>query len=93
MCNDTRLLSPQANAPFVLFTSASVCDYNGMIRDVCEGNRVHVEKEVIIPQLSNRVWVGTNIFIQSVGSEKPHKRIQSLKQEMCSEPTAHPQEA
>lgn len=48
MCNDTRLSSREANAPFVPFTSASVCDYHGMIRDVGEGNRVHVEKEIII---------------------------------------------
>ena len=86
MCNDTRLLSPQANVPFVPFTSASVCDYRGKIRDVCEGNRVRVEKEIIIPQLSNSAGVETGIFIQSVGSEKPHKRTQSLKQEVGYEP-------
>lgn len=81
MCNDTTLLSPQANVPCVPFTSASVCDYHGKIRDVCEGNRMCVEKEIITPQLSHSAGVETGIFIQSVGSEKPHKRTQSLKQE------------
>lgn len=38
-----------------------------MIRDVCEGNRVHVEKEIIIPKRSNSVWVESSRFIQSVG--------------------------
>lgn len=81
-----RTLSPQANALFVPFTSASVCDYRGMIRDACEGNTARVQKEIIIPPLSNSVGGDTSIFIQSVGSEKPHERTRSLKQEVALSP-------
>lgn len=45
-----------------------------------------MEKEIIIPQLSNSVGADTSIFIQSVGSEKPHERTRSLKQEVALSP-------
>lgn len=72
-----RLLSAQANAPFVPCGSASVCDYQWRIKDMSEGKMVSTRKEIIISKLSNSVWVGTSTLSRISGLREATWRTHS----------------